>query len=253
MTGGKHPRTLCIAGMHRSGTSLLAMWLNKCGIEFANDHLIGPQRFNKNGHFEDARIVNLHQQFIEDFIPRSKGWIVTRNVDIVFNEQHEDVARQIIWSYGVSSDLWGWKDPRTLLAFKSWKVLLPDLKMIMVWRSAGAVVDSLIRRSRGTTNNSAKVNVLKAIQSWKIYNKKIIEFCHLFPQDTLLFPLMKCIQQDKEVVNIINSKFKLNLNEVSISEFYDRHLLATSESNFLNIYPGIKDITKQLEQMSAVF
>ena len=41
-----------LAGMHRSGTSLTAMWLQKCGFQLG-DNLLSGAWDNKYGHFED--------------------------------------------------------------------------------------------------------------------------------------------------------------------------------------------------------
>jgi len=249
-SGCKLSSTICVTGMHRSGTSLVAMWLNSCGIKFKKDQLIAAGKSNKKGHFEDKRLVKLHHLIVKDHVPRSKGWIVTKDVEFTFSKEHKDMARMIVMSYEPSYDIWGWKDPRMSLVLKSWKELIPDLKVIMVWRSADAVVHSLIKRSHGTSQKGVKLNLLEAIQSWKVYNKKILEFCSLFPNDTLLIPLHYLIKRDKEVIGSINSKFAVNLKNVPISELYKNHLLTSKESHYLDLYPGIRKITKQLEKIS---
>ena len=44
---------LTIAGMHRSGTSLAASWLQGCGLVIDNGNLIPPHPDNPKGFFED--------------------------------------------------------------------------------------------------------------------------------------------------------------------------------------------------------
>ena len=246
----KLSKKICVTGMHRSGTSLVAMWLNGCGIQFAKDQLIGGGRFNRKGHFEDKRVVRLHHSVIESNLPGSRGWVVTKNVDFPFVKEQKNIARAINISYENTDGVWGWKDPRMSLVLKFWKELNPDLKIIMVWRSADSVVRSLMKRSHVISSKGVKLNLFEAIQCWIVYNRKLLEFCDLFPNDTLLVPLNYLIKKDKTVFNMICSKFDVNLKYRPITEFYEAHLLTSKESHFLDLYPGIKKITKHLEQKS---
>lgn len=241
-----------VTGMHRSGTSLVAMWLNRCGIDFAKDHLSGPRRFNQKGHFEDRRLVMLHNLVIKKHIPKSKGWIVTKDIEFAFSKEHKDMARNLIISYEKSCGVWGWKDPRMAMFLKPWKELIPDMKIVMVWRSADAVVHSLLKRSHRTLSKDAKLNFFEAIQSWKIYNKKILDFCERFPRDTLLLPLDFLIRQDGEIIKLINSKFGVNLKDVPISEVYESPLLTMHESRYLYLYPEVKKISRLLKKNSMM-
>jgi len=251
-TACKHSSKICVTGMHRSGTSLAAMWLNSCGIDFAQNQLGGARPFNKKGHYEDTRLVKLHSLVIKNHVPKSKGWIVTKDIAFAFSKEHKDVARIIILSYAKSGGVWGWKDPRMSMVLESWKELIPDLKMIMIWRSADAVVRSLLKRSHGTGSENAKLSLIQAIRSWKIYNLKIVRFCNLFPQDTLLIPLDDLIHHDTDVIESINAKFDLKLKNVPISKVYENQLLTTEESRYFYLYPEVKKITKQLEQISTM-
>ncbi|MFM7137383.1 MAG: hypothetical protein ACKO1M_10005, partial [Planctomycetota bacterium] len=51
---------LVIAGMHRSGTSLLAGMCQEAGVRIG-DRLLGAYRGNEAGHFEDLDFVEWHQ------------------------------------------------------------------------------------------------------------------------------------------------------------------------------------------------
>jgi len=51
----------CIAGMHRSGSSLFANWLHESGI-FIGYELYGAESSNQRGHYEDMEFLNLHKK-----------------------------------------------------------------------------------------------------------------------------------------------------------------------------------------------
>jgi hypothetical protein len=54
-------KVLCIAGMHRSGTSLVTSWLQRCGLQIDDGQLLAANTGNPTGHFEDIEfnIVSL--------------------------------------------------------------------------------------------------------------------------------------------------------------------------------------------------
>jgi hypothetical protein len=63
---------LTIAGMHRSGTSLTAMWLSACGLDIGAD-LMSGQFDNPKGHFEDLELVKLHENDLQQKGLKSHG------------------------------------------------------------------------------------------------------------------------------------------------------------------------------------
>jgi hypothetical protein len=229
------------------------MWLNRCGIAFERAQTIGPRPFNKKGQFEDTSVVALHNAVINKYAPRTKGWIVTKDVAFEFCPEQRDVALRIIRSYEGTYDVWGWKDPRMALFLKAWKELIPELKVILVWRSAGEAIRSLMNRARGTAYPSVRLSLWEAIRCWMIYNRKILEFREIFPRDTLLFPLHCLIRKDQEAIGLINAKFDVRLKNVSITEVYEKQLLNAKESRCFYLYPGIKKLTRRLEESSVIF
>ena len=56
-------KVVVIVGMHRSGTSLITQWLQRCGL-FIGDSLEGPGVGNVQGHFEDIDFLQLHQELL---------------------------------------------------------------------------------------------------------------------------------------------------------------------------------------------
>ena len=217
-------KVLCITGMHRSGTSLVAMWLECCGIGFATEFLSGPRPFNKKGHFEDERLVALHSSVIEKELSKSKGWIVTKNIDFTFCESDLEKINEILKSYESISDIWAWKDPRTLFFLNSWKKIIPRLKILMIWRPADEVVSSLMRRDKGTKSETAKISLDEAIKTWQVYCEKIIEIKKAFPEDSLVVSIEDIIGQQDKV---------LTFNGFNVYRFWE-HEINNSVKNCIN-------------------
>ena len=127
---------VCIAGMHRSGTSMVARTLNLCGLYLgpAAD-TPPPVPDNPEGHWENSRFVALNEQVLArlhsgwDFPPRPPtDWIAHSDLSPL-----QDQAIELIQSF-VGHPLWGWKDPRNSLTLPFWKHLMPDLKVIICLR-----------------------------------------------------------------------------------------------------------------------
>ncbi len=59
------PQTLIIAGMHRSGTSLITNWLSRCGLEIG-ERLAEGNAGNVEGHFEDVEFLKLHEEILNN-------------------------------------------------------------------------------------------------------------------------------------------------------------------------------------------
>jgi len=58
--------TVCIAGMHRSGTSMVARLLSDCGVYLGSPQdLLPPQPDNPKGYFEHKGMLALNEALLE--------------------------------------------------------------------------------------------------------------------------------------------------------------------------------------------
>jgi hypothetical protein len=69
-TSGMRRRAILVAGMHRSGTSALTRMVNLLGAALPED-LLPASRGNELGHWEPAKIVELHDKMLES---AHSGW-----------------------------------------------------------------------------------------------------------------------------------------------------------------------------------
>ena len=209
-----------ITGMHRSGTSLFASYLQACGLNIGND-LIGPQKDNINGYFEDRDFVDFHQKVIN----KNKNNIFLTK-DISF--KYEDLIRatKIIRNKNEYS-LWGWKDPRTTLFLNFWKALLPQSFYILLYRHPFEVINSLLRRR---TDAIVKINPLVSAKGWIIYNTKILEF-HKNNRDRVMLLNINDVINSKgyTLINVLKSKFNINLSKKHFNSVFNSKIFSTSK------------------------
>lgn len=135
---------LAIAGMHRSGTSMLAGLLAAAGLPLG-ERLLGASGSNPHGHHEDADFVALHDRALAaqgtDWTLRDCSGVRAWPADVA-----DDADRLIAARAGAAAQCWGWKDPRTTLFLDEWSSRIPALHVVVAFRGAAQVAASLRRR-----------------------------------------------------------------------------------------------------------
>ena len=160
---------VCITGMHRSGTSMIARLLNLCGLYLGDEaELIRAAEDNPEGFWENRNFVDLNDEILSklngawDVPPKLRqGWETSPEVLPLKNQAQELVERFEGHKY------WGWKDPRTSITLPFWQQLIPDLKVIVCMRNPLDVARSLARR--GYASEIFSFNL------WQTYNQKLLE------------------------------------------------------------------------------
>src|SRR6185312_7034486 len=65
--GGEESMPLCIAGMHRSGTSMVTRLLNLCGLEIGRQSdLLRPRSSNPEGFWENRRFIRINDAVLRE-------------------------------------------------------------------------------------------------------------------------------------------------------------------------------------------
>jgi len=194
---------IIMTGMHRSGTSLTASLLQSAGIQIG-DRLMGQNKGNDQGHFEDLDFVEFHQDVLQSQGISAAGW--TSNSSIQVQQQYLASAHNLILARQ-DQLIWGWKDPRTTLFLKFWHQLIPTAKFVFVFRSPWEVVDSLFRRGDVIFDTNPNF----ALQQWCQYNQAILDFQQQYSDQCVLLEVESIIQNQETVVNLLKQKFQLDL------------------------------------------
>jgi len=193
---------LCLTGMHRSGTSALAAWLEARGLPMVGRRALGAAVGNESGHHEDAVFYQVAAGAIRRTHPGSDGWrLSTAEPDPVRLCPHEALrafrhgrARRhgARARHGTSS--WGWKDPRASLCLESYLRIFPRLQVLAVWRPAALVVDSLLRRADRAAADEAGAGDLAidpetAVTTWLGYNHALLRSRSRHPRRVVIVSL----------------------------------------------------------------
>ena len=223
-------RVLNITGMHRSGTSLTASWLQGCGLVIDNGRLLGASAHNTRGHFEDSDLVEHHSHAIIAQVCNSSGWKTVEPRALRFQWRSRASLALEIAKRMMKYPTWGFKDPRSALFLDEWRWLAPGIRTLIVWRPACEVVMSLERRSFKASRDgkhAAKLLVApdEGLLIWRAYNTLLLDYARRHPRTTLVTSLATLLAGDRAVFNRINTLLDSRLSYTPLSLYADAELL----------------------------
>ncbi len=221
---------LIIAGFHRSGTSATAQLLHRAGL-FLGYELLEALPSNPYGHFEDREVVTLHNQILAD---NEQTWMVGEPFLPVVNDGRWQKMQQIAERRNVEHELWGFKDPRACLFLMLWKYLLPDARVLIVYRHFSASTHSLGQRHSSDLFEHRGNDLVHrrlwrepdlALRMWLVHNNALLAFARAYPEDTMTVSL-DMVRDGFPLVWALNRRWGLGLGEVPTAEVFDPGLTA---------------------------
>jgi hypothetical protein len=241
-------KTLIIAGMHRSGTSLITHWLNECGLQ-VGENLLGAGLGNVEGHFEDIEFLKLHEEILIDNHLPSTGLTEAHNIPVSI--YHKEKLKSIIRVKNNLYDQWGWKDPRTCLFLDTYKELIPDARYLIIVRDYKSVVSSLLQRdfknfekkylARPYLSRLYFIKFQKRkrirefyndradhyIKVWIAYNEEILKSVQTMPRHAyvmLNYTMLKA--NDESVCAFLSKRWNLSLKYFKFKEVYKEKMIS---------------------------
>ncbi|HEV8240560.1 MAG TPA: glycosyltransferase [Thermoanaerobaculia bacterium] len=178
-----------VAGMHRSGTSLVGSMLGAAGVAMGERQLAADPH-NPRGYFEDVDFLTLQRRMLwaatrdGDGGHRDWGWTESEALDEPAFAPFADEARALLASR--DGGRWGWKDPRTTVLLDFWQPLLrlahPDVSYVLVYRHPWGVADSMQRLGADVFLRHPDY----AYRIWAFYNERLLRFRRANRERTLL-------------------------------------------------------------------
>ena len=239
--------TLIIAGMHRSGTSLITNWLNKCGLQ-CGETMVGPCPSNLDGHFEDIEFLKLHEEILADNHLPATGLTEQHPNDISI--YHKEKLKTIIKVKNKLYKQWGWKDPRTVLFLDTYKELLPNARYLIIIRDYKSVVSSLLQRDfkdidkRYMARSYFKRMIWKHIRRkrrleafyneraeyylkvWIAYNEELLKSVKTLSQDSYVVLNYSFLTgNDDRVCSYLKEHWHMSLKYFKFNEVYKEKLI----------------------------
>lgn len=250
-------QVLVIVGMHRSGTSLLANYLNSCGLNIG-DNLLGATKHNKAGYYEDISFVRFHDRVMSE--AGDSWYLETGRTSFPIDERLREIANTILAERS-ALPLWGWKDPRTVLFLDFWLDLCPHARFVFIYRKPAQVLQSLRERRDSKLQlqlpkGKCLFRYWKATWLWTQYNSLILDFMDRYPEKCLLFCLEDIAEVKTNVVEVIQNHFGIEgLKHSPLENIFHSEFLTQEASLFYRIWcrltPRLCRIQKELHHRRA--
>ena len=262
-------KTLIIAGMHRSGTSLITHWLNSCGLQLGEDFL-GAGLGNDDGHYEDLEFLKLHEEILEYNNLPTTGLIEEKHIDV--SAYHKAKLKRIIKVKNKRHKQWGWKDPRTCLFLDTYKELLPNAKYLIIVRDYKEVVSSLLHRdfkvyeskylarnwgSRFIWNTFRRLKHLRRfykeradhyLKVWIAYNQELLKNVETMPKDSFVVLNYEVLNKnDVGICSILNQRWNMSLKYFNFKEVYQEKLISKHVDT--DVYVENKALLREASQL----
>ncbi len=213
-----------ILGMHRSGTSLIANFMDAIGVDVGQD-LMPADESNAAGYWESATIFDIHHKILEAMnctwqnppMHLPADWWRNSNIQQLKNGLLEFVRSEC----ERTDKIWGFKDPRTAILLPLWQEIFDELQLephyILAVRHPGSVAASLSRRD-GLSSSSSQALWLRtnldALSHTGNHLRAIVDYDRWFDSG---------LEQAHTVIDSLN--LSRSIGEAQIAEALDRVVL----------------------------
>jgi hypothetical protein len=141
-------RSVCVLGMHRSGTSAVTRVINLLGPSLCREKDIYTAPDNPTGHWESMSLVAVNDRLLSLFggtfiapAVMPDHWESCALVSNLYDQAYK------VFRSAYPATAWIWKDPRTCLTLPFWRhVLKESIVAVFVHREPLKIAKSLQRR-----------------------------------------------------------------------------------------------------------
>ena len=168
---------ICITGMHRSGTSMVAHVLHECGLYLGPEEaLLSASAENPDGYWENTRIVAFNDSLLEALGGAWDAPPAQAQPETLLQENSSQVQELIADLQ--ERALWGWKDPRACLTLPFWQGVFPLIRLVVCARAPLEVARSLNHRQDAMGYDHG-------LELWSAYYEALLRY--LRPEDRVVF------------------------------------------------------------------
>ncbi len=163
-----------LLGMHKSGTTLLSRILHESNIPMGTfDESKGYDQGNK---FERLETHDLNIEVLGcDYKAHSLDINRVMESDTLVDPEVMGKLRGFVEKTSALNKDWGFKDPRTCLTYNLWRKVLPDHKIVAIYRHP-AELWSHYNNQPGKWKIIRKIKLgLKSLHAWYVYNAEILK------------------------------------------------------------------------------
>jgi len=203
---------LAVAGMHRSGTSVIAGMLEEQGVFLGEVNV--RNRYNPKGNRENQHIVDLHNDILRH---NHSSWRRPPLHAPLYTDDHHRRRDALLADY----DRWpcAFKDPRLLVLTDFWQDV--DLRLIGVIRNPLSVARSLQSRN-------AAIPTAECLDLWCTYNRRLFQL-----HQQREFPVVNFEERDRLGEQVRAALHFYGLTTAGKFGFYEDQIVRHDETDWL--------------------
>lgn len=249
---------LIAAGMHRSGTSLLASLLHRGGCTMG-EALLAADRSNRAGYFEDVEFLSLNRRMLAAAVSSEVaghadwGWtedMDTPGIDAGRLEPFVAEADALVARRRARTGCWGWKDPRTTVLLDFWDARLIDARYLFIYRSPWDVADSMQRLGAAVFLRHPEF----AYRIWHHYNRALLAFARRHRDRTAIVNAGAVMRAPQQVLELVRARFGIDLHGDGVEGVADPALLTSASAGMAALaaaaHPDCVDLLRELEAIA---
>lgn len=244
-----------VAGMHRSGTSLMTRLLMAGGWRAGENLLSSPtERYE-----EDASFVELHRAWLDVCLPAGNGhrdWGVSDggviDLDAIpaeVRDAQRAAARSFVASRDATDARWVVKDPRASLFLPVWAEQ-DSLTFVIVYRNPWDVVDSAMRLGDDVFCRRPG----HALSAWLNHNRRLVEFVAEHRDRCLVIASEATVTDPRGVWDLVDRRIGLDgevpTDLVDPARFVHRDDSTAIAGVYRDIHPEVCSILDELDRLA---
>lgn len=159
-----------VLGMHKSGTTLVSQILHHSGIDMGDfDEGISYDKGNK---YERQSVLKMDQEILGAVDDTVIDLHSTRRVG---NRQDQlERMRAIVADCEARFPDWGFKEPRSVLVYDMWREVLPEHRIVAIYRDPVQVWSRFRRQGKRFYRNFRLAH--KYLAMWQDHNLNLVRF-----------------------------------------------------------------------------
>lgn len=237
---------------------MLARYLQDAGIHIGED-LIGPEKGNPRGHFEDRDLYKFHCSRLARARPPAwrffdDGTLGLDDFTFVPTEEDDTEARQLL-ARRSRPGWWGWKEPRTCLFLDFWRELLPEMKGVVIYRHPLEVHLSHLRRGM---NRDLVLRPAQTLKAYALYNRKLLQGIRREPERYLVIHAGAAFREGSPLPSLLARHLQIEesawagAGDFHGEEFRQLAIPPSLEGLFSQVFPAAASAYRELDQIAAL-